>query len=180
MFFRRVLDRKRSLQKHTLQSKRRSGFVFISSEGNEWTLICLSLIHRFKFQLQLMPHRWQTLNFKHSLLSTMFRSKLWLCLFHALQLSCLIGISSPLAKFKYKKKGVIKKVIVVFEIIIRVTSIYKGFFKALKIMSLCCSLYQSNAFKIWQMANLINIHPRPVVRSSNGSLCSEIPGKQND
>lgn len=53
----------------------------------------------------------------------MFRSKLWLCLFHALQLSCLIGISSPLAKFKYKKKGIIKKVMVVFEIIIRVTFI---------------------------------------------------------
>lgn len=108
----------------------------------------------------------------------MFRSKLWLCLFHALQLSCLIGISSPLAKFKYNQKGIIKKVMVVFEIIIRVTNIYKGFFKTLKIMSLCCSLYQSNAFKIWQMANLINIHPRPVVRSSNGSLCSEIPGKK--
>lgn len=177
MFFRRVLDRKRSLQKHTLQSKRRSGFVFISSEGNEWPLIYLSLIHRFKFQLQLMPHRWQTLTLfiKHNV-----QCKLWLCLFHALQLSCLIGISSPSAKFKYNQKGIIKKVMVVFEIIIRVTSIYKGFFKTLKIMSLCCSLYQSNAFKIWQMANLINIHPRPVVRSSNGSLCSEIPGKQND
>lgn len=63
----------------------------------------------------------------------MFRSKLWLCLFHALQLSCLIGISSPLAKFKYKKKGIIKKVMVVFEIIIRVTSIYKGFLRLWKL-----------------------------------------------
>lgn len=126
MFFRRVLDRKRSLQKHTLQSKRRSGFVFISSEGNEWPLIYLSLIHCFKFQLQLMPHRWQTLTLfiKHNV-----QCKLWLCLFHALQLSCLIGISSPSAKFKYNQKGIIKKVMVVFEIIIRVTSIYKGFFK---------------------------------------------------
>lgn len=44
-------------------------------------------------------------------------------------LSCLIGISSPMAKFKYNPKGIIKKVMVVFEIIIRVTSIYKGFFK---------------------------------------------------
>ena len=85
-----------------------------------------------------------------------------------------------LGKIQVQEKGIIKKVMVVFEIIIRVTSIYKGFFKTRKIMSLCCSLYQSNAFKIWQMANLTNIHPRPVVRSSNGSLCSEIPGKQND
>lgn len=63
----------------------------------------------------------------------MFRSKLWLCLFHALQLSCLIGISSPLAKFKYKQRGIIKKVMVVFEIIIRVTSIYKGFLRLWKL-----------------------------------------------
>lgn len=126
MFFRRVLDRKRSLQKHTLQSKRRSGFVFISSEGNEWPLIYLSLIHRFKFQLQLMPHRWQTLTLfiKHNVqkqIMTLFVSRP--------ALSCLIGISSPMAKFKYNPKGIIKKVMVVFEIIIRVTSIYKGFFK---------------------------------------------------
>ena len=63
----------------------------------------------------------------------MFRSKLWLCLFHALQLSCLIGISSPLAKFKYNQRGIIKKVMVVFEIIIRVTSIYKGFLRLWKL-----------------------------------------------
>ena len=43
-------------------------------------MIYLSLIHRFKFQLQLMPHRWQTLTLfiKHNVqkqIMTLFVSR---------------------------------------------------------------------------------------------------------